>query len=113
MEDTRNMFSDEEGVEIGLSAGDLSDASGDAQKRLMELQLKMAASSINHEYARQKFDEISDRTEREDLLAYMDDCHREYNDARTQLAAFDPYALADFEADLMRQKQSTAVHYSA
>ena len=98
---------------IGIVPVALPHASEDAQKRLLELQLKMATSSINHEYARLQFDEINDRSEREDLLDYMHDCHRQYGEARVELMAYDPYALADFEADLMRQKQTTITHYHA
>ncbi len=113
MEDNRKMVLEDDDMELDIRAHEVASASEEAQKRLLDLQLKMAASSINHEYARQKFDEIIDRTEREDLLDYMDDCHREYGEARAQLAAYDPYALADFEADLIRQKQTTTAHYNA
>jgi len=113
MRETRQKGFEDDEIGLDIRAHEIAEASENAQKRLLDLQLKMAASSINHEYARQKFDEIADRTEREDLLDYMNDCHREYNEARAQLAAFDPYALADFEADLIRQKQTTVAHYSA
>lgn len=90
-----------------------SDTSGDAGKELLELQLKMATSSINHEYARIEFDDTEDRERREDLLEYMHDCRCQYFEARSELASYDPYALAEFEADLMRQKMSTMARYSA
>ncbi len=51
----------------------------------MELQLKMAACSINHEYARMEFDEVDDLGAREELLDYMHDCRNEYLQARTAL----------------------------
>ncbi len=88
-------------------------ASDETGKHLLELQLKMAASSINHEYARIQFEDTEDRNRREDLLEYMRDCHSEYLDARSALAAYDPFALAEFEADLMRQKQATLSCYEA
>lgn len=84
-----------------------------AKQYLLELQLKMAASSINHEYARVQFDDENDRSRREDLLEYMHDCRCEYYEARSTLAAYDPYALAEFETDLMRQKQATLSCYEA
>ena len=83
------------------------------QKRLLELQLKMAACSINHEYARIEFEEIDDYSARQDLLEYMADCRSEYLAARASLAAYDPWALEEFEADLMRQKQAALPHYNA
>lgn len=85
----------------------------EARKRLLELQLKMAACSINHEYARIEFDDVEDLAKREDLLEYMQDCRNQYFEARTALAAYDPYALEEFEADLMRQKQAALPHYNA
>ncbi len=78
---------------------------GEAVKNaLLELQLKMATSSINHEYARIEFDEACDRERRHELLDYMQACHTQYFEARTELSAYDPYELATFESDLMRQK---------
>lgn len=88
-------------------------ADDEAQKKLLELQLKMAACSINHEYARIEFEEASDVGSRQELLDYMHDCHNEYLAARSSLAAYDPYALEEFEADLMRQKQAALPHYNA
>jgi hypothetical protein len=73
----------------------------------------MAASSINHEYARIQFEDSSEGLEREELIEVMHDCHRQYSEARAELAAYDPFALAEFEADLMRQKQTTIAHYNA
>ena len=108
----REMIEDS-GASIGIVPLSYSNASEESQKRLLELQLKMAASSINHEYARLQFEDASDRSERSDLLDFMHDCHRQYNEARVELLAYDPYALADFEADLMRQKQTTISHYNA
>jgi len=82
-------------------------ADEEARKQLLELQLKMATSSINHEYARIEFDDACDRERRDDLLEYMHECRNAYFEARSALSAYDPYALADFEEDLMRQKQMT------
>ncbi|MFH0798683.1 MAG: hypothetical protein V2A66_00690 [Pseudomonadota bacterium] len=76
-----------------------------AKKQLLELQLKMATCSINHEYARIEFSEAADMERRDELLDYMRECHSQYFEARTELSAYDPYELAAFEADLMRQKQ--------
>ena len=98
---------------IGLSTLPLEDTSEQAHGRLVELQMRMATSSINHEYARLRFEDLRDVEDREDLLEYMHDCRREYFDARAALEVYDPYSLADFEADLMRQKQATLTHYSA
>ncbi|MFA5812837.1 MAG: hypothetical protein WC956_10980 [bacterium] len=90
-----------------------ADATNEMRKELLELQLRMATCSINHEYARKEFDDAGDREKREDLLEYMHDCRCEYFQARAALAAYDPYALAEFEADLMHQKQVTLTAYNA
>lgn len=82
-------------------------ATEDARKELLELQLRMATCSINHEYARVEFEDAADRERRDELLDYMHECRTKYLEARCALSTYDPYALADFEADLMRQKQMT------
>jgi len=79
----------------------------DIKDRILEMQLKMATSSINHEYARIEYDDTADRERKEELLDFMEDCRHQYFEARSSLVTHDPYALADFEADLLRQKQST------
>jgi len=83
------------------------------KNRLLELQLRMATSSINHEYARIEFDDTDDHHRREELLDFMNDCHAQYLDARSQLQIHNPSALEEFEADLIRQKQAAISQYSA
>lgn len=108
---SRETIKDERRISVGPLAKD--DVADEIQKKLLELQLKMAACSINHEYARMEFDEVDDLGAREELLDYMHDCRSEYLQARAALAAYDPYALEEFEADLMRQKQAALPHYNA
>lgn len=88
-------------------------ASETVKRQLLELQLRMATCSINHEYARMEYDDLKDVERRDELLDYMHECRSKYLEARTELEAYDPYALADFEADLMRQKQTTLGCYQA
>lgn len=78
----------------------------DACDKILELQLKMATSSINHEYARIEYDDTRDIERREELLGFMDDCRIQYLDARNSLGVHDPNAVENFEADLLRQKQT-------
>jgi len=87
--------------------------SEERQKNFMELQLQMATSSINHEYARMEFDGTDDREKREELLHYMQDCRIKYFEARESLDRFDPSAVLDFERDLMKQKMQTMTEYNA
>ena len=83
------------------------------RKALLELQLMMATCSINHEYARMEFDDTLDTERKEQLLEYMNECRAQYFEAREDLASYDPYALVDFEQDLMQQKRLMLAHYNA
>ncbi|MBI2344387.1 MAG: hypothetical protein HYV02_08665 [Deltaproteobacteria bacterium] len=74
---------------------------------ILELQLSMAASSINHEYARIEYDETPDRERREQLLDYMEECRSKYVDAREQLQMMSPSTVDRFEAELIQQKKMT------
>lgn len=90
-----------------------SEMSEERRKGIMELQLEMATSSINHEYARMEYDGTSDTQRRDDLLGYMQDCRLKYFEARESLERFDPMAVADFERELLRQKMETMTQYNA
>ena len=90
-----------------------ANTSDQAKKQLLELQLRMVTSSINHEYARVELEDDDSFERREELLEYMQVCRRQYLEARSELEIYDPYALADFEADLIRQKQATIAPYQA
>ena len=82
-----------------------------SENPILDLQLKMATSSINHEYARLEFDDTKDYERRSELLDFMDSCRAEYLNARGSLVTHDPLALEEFEADLLRQKQAVTVQY--
>ena len=83
------------------------------QKAIVALQLTMATSSINHEYASIEFGGTPDRQRQEELLGYMHDCRTKYLEAREVLERFDPSAVANFEQDLMKQKLETMTEYNA
>ena len=101
--------------EPAITVVPLKEATGDnSLKALLDLQLRMATNSINHEYARVEFDDTNCPERREELLDYMQDCRSQYFTARGELEAYDPYALAEFEEDLLSQKQRMlAPHYNA
>lgn len=80
---------------------------------LLELQMAMATSSINHEYARIEYEDSVDAERKDELSQFMEECHKKYNDAREKLAAQSPQTLESFERDLAHQKQSTITHYNA
>ncbi|PIR20641.1 MAG: hypothetical protein COV45_04880 [Deltaproteobacteria bacterium CG11_big_fil_rev_8_21_14_0_20_47_16] len=80
---------------------------------LLELQMTMATSSINHEYARIEYEDSMDAERKDELVQFMEDCHSKYQEAREKLAATNPQTLESFEKDLAHQKQSTITHYNA
>lgn len=98
---------------ISIIPLDVDVRSEEDKKALLELQLMMATSSINHEYARMEFDDTADTERKEELLEYMNECRAQYFEAREDLAGYDPYALVEFERDLMHQKQLILAHYNA
>ncbi len=80
---------------------------------ILELQLSMATSSINHEYARIEFDETADSERREALLDYMDECRTKYVEARDKLSTMSPSIVDQFEMELVQQKKMTLSHFNA
>jgi len=105
-----------DGKKIIISLDDLYDDLSQeevCEERMMELQLTMATTSINHEYARIEFDENIDYERREELLKYMSDCRGKYLEAREEFANYNPIALETFERDLIMQKLATVTHYNA
>lgn len=84
-----------------------------SKDRLLELQMTMATSSINHEYARIEYEDSLDIERKDELLDFMNDCHSKYQEAREKLAVVSPNTLEIFEKDLAHQKQSTITHYNA
>ena len=94
------------------SFADMADENPVSEHHL-ELQLKMATSSMNHEYARMEYDDTRDRERKQELLEFMHDCRMQYFEAREGLVVHDPYALLDFEMDLLRQKQTIVTQYHA
>jgi len=84
-----------------------------SREHILNLQLVMATSSVNHEYARLEYDETSNSDKKEELMQYMSDCRTKYDEAREELSCVNPLVLETFEKDLAVQKQSTMVHYHA
>ncbi len=110
---TETLTHEDDGTMIQILPLVREGATDDARKQILEVQLKMATSSINHEYARAEYDRARDYEHREELLQYMHDCRCQYFEARSELSTYDPYALMDFEADLIRQKLMTMTEYNA
>ncbi|MBI2346672.1 MAG: hypothetical protein HYV03_07330 [Deltaproteobacteria bacterium] len=101
-------------VVISLESGEpIGNKPATTKDPLLELQLAMATSSINHAYARIEYDESGDQERREELLHYMDNCREKYLNARDQLSQLSPQTLERFERDLTFQKQTTLSQYHA
>ena len=83
------------------------------EERVLELQLTMATTSINHEYARIEFEDSIDYEKKEELLNYMSECRGKYLEARGMLATYNPLVLETFERDLVLQKMATITRYQA
>lgn len=84
-----------------------------SKEHILNLQLVMATTSVNHEYARVEYDETSDVERKEELMFYMAECRDKYDEAREELSCVNPLVLESFESDLATQKRTTMVHYHA
>lgn len=103
----------ENGGHLVLATGSSTERSSEERDPILQVQLAMATSSINHEYARMEYDESSDTERREELLHYMDDCRQKYDEAREQLTKMSPTTVEQFERDLAYQKRTTLHQYHA
>lgn len=101
-----------EGLTLELHPSEMVTAKS-GKDALLELQMAMATSSINHEYARIEYEDSVDAERKDELVQFMEDCHKKYTEAREKLAANNPQILETFEKDLAHQKQSTITHYNA
>lgn len=84
-----------------------------SREHILNLQLVMATTSVNHEYARMEYEEVNDLERKEELTHYMSECRDKYDEAREELACVNPLVLETFEQELAQQKKSTMVHYHA
>lgn len=94
-------------------AGTSVEKDGETDNQVLQLQLTMATSSINHEYARLEFDDTIDQDQKEALLDYMNECRQKYFEARQSLMTYDPNAAAEFEKDLLMQKKKSIGQFNA
>lgn len=84
-----------------------------SREHLLNLQLVMATTSVNHEYARMEYEETIDMERKEELMNFMGECRQKYEDAREELSNLNPLILETFENELVIQKKTTMVHYHA
>lgn len=99
--------------EISVSMDDGKEVPVGSREHLLNLQLIMATTSVNHEYARTEYDEVKSIERKEELMIYMSECWDKYAQAREMLSTLNPIALEEFENDLVFQKKATLTHYHA
>ncbi len=99
--------------EVSLDPNNAEKNESGSREHLLGLQLQMATTSVNHEYARMEFDETGDYERKEELMNYMTECRQKYDEARDELSCWNPLILEDFENDLKFQKMTTLKHYHA
>ncbi len=73
---------------------------------LVNLQMVLASSSMNHEYIRQAYEKTRSFARRQELLIQMSNLKNLYFAARTKLAAHHPERLEAIERELNYQKQT-------
>src|SRR3989338_2766716 len=81
-----------------------------SREHILNLQLVMATTSVNHEYARIEYEEAKNLERKEELMHYMAECRGKYDEARDELSCINPLVLETFESELAMQKQTTMVH---
>lgn len=100
-------------LSLGEEGGKAKIVPTGSREHILNLQLVMATTSVNHEYARIEYEESSDIERKEELLHYMTECRTKYDEARDELSIINPMVLESFESELAAQKHSTMVHYHA
>lgn len=86
----------------GMTAIELGEGDND----LVNLQMVLVTSSMNHEYTRKALSKTRSYGKREDLLARMSHLKRLYFTARQRLAQLQPERLEALENELRLQKQT-------
>lgn len=73
---------------------------------LVNLQMVMVNSSLNHEYMKKAYDKSKSYTKRQELLVRMTHLKTLYFAARKKLSECDPERLASLEDELQLQKMA-------
>ena len=103
-----------EGLEdVMITTDGKGDVETGSREHILNLQLVMATTSVNHEYARIEYEETRDIERKEELERYMCECREKYDEARDELSCVNTLVLETFETDLAHQKRTTMVHYHA
>lgn len=73
---------------------------------LVNLQMILATSSMNHEYARKAYEKTNSFARRQELMVKMSNLKNLYFAARNKLAIHHPERLEVIERELTHQKQT-------
>lgn len=79
---------------------------GEQETDLVNLQMVLVTSSMNHEYARKELDKTRSFDKKQNLLSRMSHLKSLYFEARKRLAKFHPDRLDSLEKELRQQKQT-------
>ncbi len=92
----------------------LRDLATSEKTDLVNLQMILATSSMNHEYTRKAFEKTRSFARKQELLAKMSNLKNLYFAARNKLAIHNPERLEAIERELSFQKQAvlseTGIH---
>lgn len=80
-------------------------------ENLANLQMVLVTSSMNHEYARQEYDQAKSYQRKQELLGRMSDLKQLYFQVRQSLSLTHPEKLEELEVDLLFQKQAVLNEY--
>jgi hypothetical protein len=94
---------DQELIEEG---GQPIDLTQEGRSDLVNLQMVMVSSSMNHEYVRKAYERCKSYHKQQELLARMSQLKTLYYVARTKLAEAHPDRLEAIEVELSQQKQT-------
>jgi hypothetical protein len=93
-----------------IIAGDadamLANPASQERSDLVNLQMILATSSMNHEYARKAYDKTRSFARRQELLVKMENLKNMYFAARTRLSENHPHRVEAIERELSYQKQA-------
>lgn len=93
-------------MDLGQNDAAMMEVVSQEKPDLVNLQMILATSSMNHEYARKAFDKTRSFARRQELLAKMANLKNLYFAAREKLVVNHPDRLEAIERELNYQKQA-------
>lgn len=100
------MMNENNAMDLGQNDAAMMEVVSQEKPDLVNLQMILATSSMNHEYARKAFDKTRSFARRQELLAKMANLKNLYFAAREKLVVNHPDRLEAIERELNYQKQA-------